>query len=458
MKRALSFVLLMALLVPMVATETFAIGPSTAPNNASMTIAEFTNAYVGDTAAPASTSSTNENDSNSGDAPDIAYSGISYNTSTRVISFDAEITANGEVTAMSAEGTLYNSYKKDHGINSIVGDLQDTTGQYEILRFEIYNDNDLSKLYAVNTPETATTPVLLLYLLADNELYLFETAIPSEMSAITLPNTPDCKTNEGAIDGFWFENIVAPVVGEESIPPFMTLDDTDTIVKPAISASWTISGVVYRYYAKPYIYYRFANVDDATTTWQATFGIDDAYSYVDGVKSTLTGLRITNIDLSFVTGKHTLALRGYSEFDLHDSFGTIAPSSISGYIGIAAGATGSIGAEVASAILTDLLEAGYSSKKITSGEWKLLATGNANTQGRDFRYFVPDRYFMQHTDNFLTYQLDVAASNFGLSSATSGNREGELEISFDYYTGDGTTKYSKTYSVTGSYYCTVTRP
>lgn len=56
------------------------------------------------------------------------------------------------------------------------------------------------------------------------------------------------------------------------------------------------------------------------------------------------------------------------------------------------------------------------------------------------------------------YQLDVAASNFGLSSATSGNREGELEISFDYYTGDGTTKYSKTYSVTGSYYCTVTRP
>lgn len=78
MKRALSFVLLMALLVPMVATETFAIGPSTAPNNASMTIAEFTNAYVGDTAAPASTSSINENDSNSGDAPDIAYSGISY--------------------------------------------------------------------------------------------------------------------------------------------------------------------------------------------------------------------------------------------------------------------------------------------------------------------------------------------------------------------------------------------
>ena len=71
---------------------------------------------------------------------------------------------------------------------------------------------------------------------------------------------------------------------------------------------------------------------------------------------------------------------------------------------------------------------------------------------------MPDRYFMQHTDNFLTYQLDVAASNFGLSSATSGNREGELEISFDYYTGDGTTKYSKTYSVTGSYYCTVTRP
>lgn len=456
MKRVLVFVLSMALLLPMVATETFAVSDLTASKNSSMSIAEFTNTYVGDTISTESSSSVDAKDV--GTAPNIIYRNISYDDITHEISFDVEIGENDRVTELHAEGPLYNSYKKEHGINSIVGDLMDTTDQYDILRFEIYNDNDLSRLYAINTPKTAATPTLLMYLLADGKLYFFETAIPDEMKAITLPNTADCQTTEGAIDGFWFENIVDPIVNEESAEPITPLDDTNTIIKPVISANWTIAGVVYRYYAIPYIYYRFANVDDGTTTWVARFGIDDAYCYVDGTKNSLTGLRITNVDLSFVTGPYTLMLRGCSEFDLIDSYGTVSPSSLSGYIGIAAGATGSIGAQVAATVLSDLLSAGYSSKQITSGQWTLLTNGGKNSEGRGFRYYVPNRYFMQHTDNYLEYQLDVAASNFGLSSATSGDRTGKLEISFDFYTGDGSNKYSKTYDVTGRYYCTVERP
>lgn len=454
-KKMISIMLVFAMCMPL-CIPAFATGRDEGPKSTSMMIEEFDARYVGDnplTARVAFSMDTNDTSS-----PSIDYNNIAYDPSNREISFNATINKDGELTSFAAEGILYSSYKADYGINSVVGDLRDTTEQYEILRFEIYNDNDLSMLYAINTPKTATTPTLVLYLRAGDELYLFETAIPSEMSTITLPNTPDCKTTEGALDGFWFESIVAPVMSEDSASPVMPLDDTDTIVEPVISASWTISGVVYRYCAKPSIYYRFANVNDSTSTWIARFGIDEAYAYVDGTKSTLTGLRLTNIDLSFVTGPYTLMLRGYSEFNLYDSYVLLDPSSISGYIGIAAGATGSIGAQIATQVLSDLLEAGYSSKKITSGKWTLLTTGNKDSEGRGFRYYVPNRYFMQNTDQFLEYQLDVTASNFGLSNATSGSRTGKIKISFDYYTGDGTTKYSKTYDVTGSYYCTVTRP
>lgn len=177
-------------------------------NSTSMTIEEFTDRYVG-------TPSESEADDaissvNAVGTPGIKYSHIFYDPETRKITFDAALSEGDEVSELNAEGILYSSYKADHGINSIVGDLEDTTGQYEILRFEIYNDNDLSFLYAINTPETAATPTLLMYLLKGDKLYLLETSIPSAMSDIVVPNTPDCKTKEGNIDGFWFVDIIAP--------------------------------------------------------------------------------------------------------------------------------------------------------------------------------------------------------------------------------------------------------
>lgn len=179
-------------------------------NSTSMTIEEFTNRYVG---TPSVAEADNAISSvNTAITPRIKYSNIFYDPVTRKITFDATLSEGNEVSEFNAEGILYSSYKADHGINSIVGDLEDTTGQYEILRFEIYNDNDLSYLYAINTPETAATPTLLMYLLKGDELYLFETSIPSTMSNIVVPNTPDCKTTEGAIDGFWFENMIEPTV------------------------------------------------------------------------------------------------------------------------------------------------------------------------------------------------------------------------------------------------------
>lgn len=444
----LVFAMCMSLCIPAFATESHETSSST-----SMTIAEFEAQYVGGNSSATSVASATNSDDIS--APSIDYNNIVYNHANRGISFNATINQDGQMTNFEAEGTLYSSYKADHGINSIVGDLRDTTGQYEILRFEIYNDNDLSYLYAINTPETESTPTLIMYLREGEKLYLFETPIPDEMTTIVVPNSPDCKTTEGAVDGFWFQEFVAPKV---------TIDEYENMVQPlgedgknvykTVNATWTIMGIDYKYYAQTKVTYYFVDVDTGDNTWDFRFGINNAYAYVDGVRSDLTGLRITNVDMSMASGPYTRMLRAFTTFDLHDSYSLGDPSTLSGLVGIVAGATGVNAASVASDIFSLLLDKALSTKKLTNDCTTLLDSKGSDVYGRAFRYYVPDRYFLQHTDNYVSFQVVTRASRFLQSSGTNGQRTGIVEVGFDYYTGDGTTKYHYDFDrMTGSYYC-----
>ena len=169
-----------------------------------MTVEEFHELYVGEDAPCPEMEITKS-------SPTISYHSISYEPETRKLSFEAEITREDTVFNLKVIGTMYSSDKKDHGINSVVGDVQDSTGQVEVLRFEIYNDDDFSLLRAINT-DVPSTPVVLFYFLKENDLFLFETEIPVEMQRVAVAD--DCRVGvtEGHLDGFWFQSIVEPIM------------------------------------------------------------------------------------------------------------------------------------------------------------------------------------------------------------------------------------------------------
>ena len=327
LKKISSIILSMAMVISLISLNAFAMGNTAAAGNgAAMTVSEFNQKYVG------------ENNRNGRSVPNliseddvvtVEYGDVRYTPETRNIQFGATITRNGLVSEIELDGTLYSSYKKDSGINSIVGKLTDNTGRFDVLRFEIYNDTDTSMLYALNTDADYNRPVLLLYLLDGEELYIFETEIPEAMTQITIANTVENKTTEGAVDGFWFENIAQPQMMAEQSDVMPVVEDIIPIYN--LSAVWTISGVDYRYYASVEIYYRIVDCTVRNSTWQVQFEM------VNGERSSLTGLRITNLDIAFATGEFTKIVSGTPRLKLHDSWFLTDPDSVNGVLGAVAG-------------------------------------------------------------------------------------------------------------------------
>lgn len=209
MKKKLQLILLAAVVLLSVSCFLVANGIN-GGRGASMTVEEFNERYMGKNAPGWKWNATSN-------SPAVRYSDISYDPDTREISFHARVTIDGSVMDLDTRGTMYSSFKKDLGINSLVGELEDTAGQVDILRFEIYNDSDDSWLLAilnnnrlpVNNGEPET-PLLLFYFLKDNELFLFETKIPFKMKAISVAD--DCQPGvlQGHVDGFWFQGIAKP--------------------------------------------------------------------------------------------------------------------------------------------------------------------------------------------------------------------------------------------------------
>ena len=449
LKKISSIILSMAMVISLISLNAFAMGNTAAAGNgAAMTVSEFNQKYVG------------ENNRNGRSVPNliseddvvtVEYGDVRYTPETRNIQFGATITRNGLVSEIELDGTLYSSYKKDSGINSIVGKLTDNTGRFDVLRFEIYNDTDTSMLYALNTDADYNRPVLLLYLLDGEELYIFETEIPEAMTQITIANTVENKTTEGAVDGFWFENIAQPQMMAEQSDVMPVVEDIIPIYN--LSAVWTISGVDYRYYASVEIYYRIVDCTVRNSTWQVQFEISDAYAMVNGERSSLTGLRITNLDIAFATGEFTKIVSGTPRLKLHDSWFLTDPDSVNGVLGAVAGynyATSSV-YSVLSLLGSSVLE----NYTIEVNRATMFLPYASEGEMRGFTFEVPSRYFLQHVGNLVAYNLEVTGSTFGgRSDATAGYRIGAIDIVFDYYVGDGTTKtHVPVERITGIYHC-----
>ncbi|MFD2114791.1 hypothetical protein ACFSTH_02400 [Paenibacillus yanchengensis] len=146
------------------------------------------------------------------------------------ISFNATVAYNGQNKNLVATGTLFDSYKKQESINSIVGDITDKDGNFTILKFEIYNDKSYDK--TIIDSELRNAPHLKLYL-TDNSgnILLFEVALPVELNNIQILNDDKIDTLK---DFFWFANVIKPSE-QKQIPTTEALKEKLGVVNPGIS-------------------------------------------------------------------------------------------------------------------------------------------------------------------------------------------------------------------------------
>lgn len=447
-KILLSLLLVCCLCMSLVSTPVLAVSPSSKEKNEPgsvfsddrsfdnvLTLSEFSERFVGQAFHRNSrlfpVSSTLS----------VSYEDICFNYQTRTISFRATLFGSNEVRVLSLEGTLFNSRKRAHGIKCYVGELRDLSGVFEVLHFEIYNDPNTSYVGGTVNPSFSSSPVVKLYLRNNDYLYFLESSIPAELASIDIDDTPSSRAKESIIDGFWFTSLIQPSVSTNEIEAAVPMKDYSDTKTYAYLAAWTeIMGTTYSYYAQPYVSYRITDVTSATYTWEVEFGIQDAYCIVDGIQYDLTGLRITNLSISFATGSYTKMLRGIPYFDLVGENGS-NPSTISGLLGALIGATGSVAASTAFEVI-QLTSNSTSSKSITKGSATLFRNDESDVDGRGFTYVIPSGYYLQRETNYVKYQLDTTASAFGQTNPVGGTKTACISIKLDWYAGSDVNKTS----------------
>lgn len=424
-----------------------------------MSVENFVDNYVGDnySQAVAATAST-QLTSDFLTTPTIQYSNIEYNAENRHIAFTAQIYINGTTSDIQMGGTLYSSWKMDYGINSIVGEITSNSSNIEVLQFEIYNDDDNSKLYSPFS--TTEGPVLKLYLLVENDLYFFETDIPIAMSSINIENIESTRSGKGWIDGFWFDGIVDPVFGQAQADTAIAAPAASypiTAIKPVLWETWVISNVTYCYYMVPEISYCFTDVDSGDSTWELELGVNDAYCTIAGYRYESAGLQLRNITMSMATGPQTHMLRGFSQFEIN-GFGGDILNTILGTISFAAGFTEYAPVILAANIISGFYSATYESQRITNSMTNAFALSNTPTTEvtRGFSYNIPVEYYIQNEDDYVRFQMVVTSRPIG--STVSGSRTGNMEIRFEYCSYRNTaSRTAVTYdNISREYYCDLT--
>lgn len=387
----------------------------------------------------------------------ICYNNFSYDVATRSLVFDAIISDGASEYPITVTGVLYNSWKQDYGINSIVGEMSVDDESFEVLSFEIYNDDDPALVNETFLPGSNQGEILKFYLKKGETLYLFETAIPEALVTISIPDIPANRCTDSKVDGFWFQDIVTPQMGVSGgFNPGISVQSTEDDKSALLSATWTIAGVPYIYYARVIMYYHFSDVDDNSGDWRLELSVDDAYCRVNGERNELTGLRITNIDMRMVTGPYTKMLNVVPGFQLFDSSSVTGnATTVKGLLSVCSAISGNVATSLATTAIDWLIDATQESNSLTENTVFYLPNSRDSAEGRTFGYHVPSRYFMQHVGDYVGFDLRTRSSSFGLSSASGGTKTGLCEIEFDYYVGETTRHYSGFTGVQGTYRCTL---
>ncbi|MDM5276657.1 hypothetical protein ACN9MH_19435 [Paenibacillus silvae] len=241
------------------------------------------------------------------------------------ISLSAVVNYNNESRTLEATGELYNSYKQEDSINSIVGDLKDKSGNYEIKLFDIYNDTAKDKMIVNHSLENM--PHLKTYL-NDHQgnIILFETALSKELEHISVNNNEKIDTEK---DFFWFNDVITPYEQKE-IPTNDSIKSTlglDSFSPTAVGyfSDWTHSTTYYKSfyvgndyvqaYSLPYGSWKALDVKNQST-WTNSFkiaehvtvngktnrSVDSPFKYRNVKLSTAVGAK-SSIVTAFIDGR-----------------------------------------------------------------------------------------------------------------------------------------------------------
>lgn len=238
------------------------------------------------------------------------------------INFSTSIYYGNQRNELNASGKLFKSYKQQDGINSIVGEIKDKNNNFEILLFEIYNDNKGDRV--ITNEKFEKKPHLKIYLKDDKEnILLFETEIPDLLTNVKIFN--DEKANVSN-DGFWFINVIEPYeIGE--IPtdaemlkmveenrtsetfPMAVGSFSDWAHSTTYSASFYVGSDHVQAYSLPYGSWKALNVTNQST-WTNSFKIAE-HVKVNGktVRSLDNPFKYRNVRLATAVGAKSTIIR-----------------------------------------------------------------------------------------------------------------------------------------------------
>ncbi|HEY2491709.1 MAG TPA: hypothetical protein VGI33_02075 [Paenibacillus sp.] len=242
------------------------------------------------------------------------------------LSFKAIVDYDSQQKEVIASGKLYNSTKKTMGINSVVADLEDENNNFNIHLFEVFYGNQKARNLSLNSAIVDSSflesPHVNFYMTdSNNNVLLFEIAIPDELSNITVNND---EVTAAFKDYAWFINVLPKneiqeieatpeaiqEAGLDSVSPFAINNDsdwTDTI----LFYEEKIGGVLYKWRSLPMGTWYAQSVSN-DTTWTNAFKVAESAT-ADGVALT----NMTNIysyeDVNLVTtvGGKTKISRAY---------------------------------------------------------------------------------------------------------------------------------------------------
>ena len=215
---------------------------------------------------------------------------------------------------------------RDRGINSVIVEVNDDINGYEILLFEIFNDNDNNNLLL--NQELEGKPHIKVYLKNGNDIYLFESAMPEAFANLNASDYGEAKKFN---DALWAAPLVDheveeiptddAVLEELGLNTIATrgLDSWSTWINPTTyKDSFYIGSDYVQCTSVPYITYIHSNVNSQDSTWAASFKVSE---HIRTGNLTYYGNNVfeyRNLKMAFASGDKTTILRTYQEGRVYD--------------------------------------------------------------------------------------------------------------------------------------------
>jgi len=259
----------------------------------------------------------------------LSLESISINE--RNISMDLQLNTTGRTVSIPVKGLLSAGFRSKTGTNSIIVEVENTTQEYKILLFEIFNDTEEDNLLIINKEKYASTPHIKISIQdIDGNIYLLESDMPECFGFLDASQYPLADKNNDALwwahNFFNHQNDTLPTNHEN-----MTKLGLDTQARASNSFSiWApesifrctfeYAGSIIECWSLPYVEYKHVNVSSSDSIWTAKFKVAE-HIEIDGVtRYGDNAYRYRNVSLSFGAGDKTIFLRTMREGRFTDSY------------------------------------------------------------------------------------------------------------------------------------------